>query len=158
MSGPASNGPARIVVGVDGSEGSKRALRWAARQAGLTGAVVEAVIAWHFPAFLSWAPATPADDYDIAGIARQVLTQTLREVFGSTPPARLRTRVVEGHPAQVLMEASDGAELLVVGSRGYGGFADALLGSVSTYCVHHAQCPLTIIRPPGLTAPGNGVG
>ena len=81
-----------------------------------------------------------------------MLTGTLGEVFGAAFPAGLRTRVVEGHPAQVLVEASQGAELLVVGGRGYGGFADALLGSVSTYCIHHAQCPLTIIRPAGQAA------
>ncbi len=152
MSGSSGDARARIVVGVDGSEGSGQALRWAARQAGFTGAVVEAVIAWELPAFFGWAPAVPGGDYDFAGAARQVLTETLAQVFGSALPAGLRTRVVEGHPAQVLVEASQGAELLVVGSRGYGGFADALLGSVSTYCVHHAQCPLTIIRPAGQAA------
>jgi len=59
------------------------------------------------------------------------------------------TRVIEGYPAQVLVNASAGADLLVVGNRGHGGFADVLLGSVSTFCVHHARCPVTVIRPAG---------
>jgi nucleotide-binding universal stress UspA family protein len=84
---------------------------------------------------------------DLAKLARQALTDALDEVFGPDRPAGLQTHVVEGFAAQVLVAASEGAELLVVGSRGYGGFADALLGSVSTYCVHHAHGPVTVIRP-----------
>jgi nucleotide-binding universal stress UspA family protein len=136
----------RIVVGVDGSEGSKKALRWAAHQAGLTGATLEAVIGWEYPAFYGWAPAIP-DDVDLGQIAADALERAIAEVFGPDRPARLVTRVVSRHPALALVEASEGAELLVVGSRGYGGFADALLGSVSTFCVHHADCPVTVIRP-----------
>jgi nucleotide-binding universal stress UspA family protein len=146
MNGPGGDGTARIVVGVDGSDGSKAALRWAARQAGLTGAALEAVITWEYPTFYGWAPAYP-DDLDLASLAEQTLADALDEVFGSDRPAWLRSRVLEGHPGQVLIEASAGAELLVVGSRGYGGFADALLGSVSTYCLHHGRGPITIIRP-----------
>ncbi|HUY47918.1 MAG TPA: universal stress protein [Streptosporangiaceae bacterium] len=146
MSGSASGGQARIVVGVDGSAGSTEALRWAARQARLTGAALEAVIAWQYPAFFGWAPVGP-DDADIGKIAERALSDALNEVFGPDWPDWVRTRVVEGYPAQALVNASAGAELLVVGSRGYGGFADALLGSVSTYCVHHAHGPVTVIRP-----------
>ena len=137
---------ARIVVGVDGSEGSKNALRWAVRQAGFTGATLEAITGWEFPAFYGWAPVMP-DDVDFGQLAERALTDTLDEVFGPDRPSRLVTRVVCRHPALALVEASEGAELLVVGSRGYGGFKDALLGSVSTYCVHHARCPVTVIRP-----------
>jgi|ERR1022692_442048 nucleotide-binding universal stress UspA family protein len=151
MSESAGDRQARIVVAVDGSDGSKQALRWAARQAEFTGACLEVVIAWQYPAFYGWAPAYP-DDYDLAHIAEEALTEALDEVFGADRPDWLQSRVVEGHAAQVLVDASAGAELLVVGSRGYGGFADALLGSVSTYCVHHAHCPVTVIRPPGQTA------
>jgi nucleotide-binding universal stress UspA family protein len=140
-------GERRIVVGVDGSEGSKHALRWAARQAGFTGATLEAVTGWEYPAFYGWAPALP-EDLDYEDLARRGLTDTLGEVFGDHPP-RLETRVVPRHPALALVEASEGAELLVVGTRGYGGVADALLGSVSTYCVHHAHCPVTVIRSAG---------
>ena len=135
----------RIVVGVDGSEGSKTALRWAVRQAGFTGAALEAVIGWQYPAFFGWAP-VGIDDVDFGQVAAQTLTETLDEVLGPDRPGSLLARVVAEHPAQALVEASKDAELLVVGSRGYGGFADALLGSVSTYCVHHAHCPVTVIR------------
>ncbi len=146
MNTSGGGGQARIVVGVDGSESSKEALRYAARQAGLTGAGVEAVIAWQYPAFYGWAPPYP-DDFDLAQIAERALTETIDQVLGPDLPARLRTRVLEGHAAQVLVEVSAGADLLVVGSRGYGPLADMLLGSVSTYCVHHAHCPVTVVRP-----------
>ena len=146
MNEPGNEERPRIVVGVDGSEGAQNALRWAARQAQYTGATLEVVIGWQYPAFYGWAPAVP-DDADYGQIAEQVLTETLDKVFGPDRPARLLTRVVARHPAEALVEASEGAELLVVGNRGHGGFADALLGSVSTYCVHHAHCPVTVIRP-----------
>jgi nucleotide-binding universal stress UspA family protein len=149
MTGPGGGRP-RIVVGVDGSDCSKQALRWAARQAEFTGASVEAVAAWRFPAFYGWAPADP-EDLDFAGFAGQALAAAVDDVFGPDHPAWLRTRVIEGHAGQVLVGASADADQLVVGSRGYGGLADALLGSVSTYCVHHARCPVTVIRPTGHT-------
>jgi nucleotide-binding universal stress UspA family protein len=147
MSG-SGEGQHRIVVGVDGSEGSEKALRWAARQAELTGAKLEAVTGWEYPAFYGWAPAMP-EDYDYEDLAGRAQAKAIDEVFGSSRPATLETQVVARHPALALVEASEGAELLVVGSRGYGGFADALLGSVSTYCVHHAHCPVVVIRPAG---------
>ena len=139
--------PPRIVVAVDGSEGSANALRWAARQAGYAGATLEAVIAWQFPAFFGWAP-VGADSADFGSIAEKTLNDTLNEAFGSQWPEWVQTRVVEGYPGRVLVEAADGADLLVVGSRGHAGFADALLGSVSTYCVQHAPGAVTVIRPP----------
>jgi len=149
MNGSGSGGRSRIVVGADGSEGSKEALRWAARQAEFTGATLMAVITWQYPAFYGWVP----EDVDFAQLAQRALDETLAEVFGAARPARLETCVTEGFAAQVLVAASEDAELLVVGSRGYGGFADALLGSVSTYCVHHAHGPVTVIRPPDHHAP-----
>jgi nucleotide-binding universal stress UspA family protein len=136
------------VVGVDGSDGSRNALRWAARQAGYTGATLEAIIGWEYPAFYGWAAAIP-DDLDYDKLAEHALDEAVDEVFGRDRPAWLRTRVVCKHAALALVEASEGAELLVVGSRGHGAVADVLLGSVSTYCVHHARCPVTVIRPPG---------
>jgi nucleotide-binding universal stress UspA family protein len=142
------DGNARIVVGVDGSDGSKQAMRWAARQAEFTGATLLAIVTWQYPTFYGWVPPYP-DDMDLAHLAQQALTEALDEVFGPDRPARLETSVIEGFAAQVLVSASEDAELLVVGSRGYGGLADALLGSVSTYCVHHAHGPVTVIRPAG---------
>lgn len=140
------SGPGRIVVGVDGSERSKDALRWGARQAELTGATIDAIVASQFPAFYGWTSADLVGP-DFARFAGQALADAIDEVFGPDHPASLRTRVVEGHAGQVLVEASAGADLLVVGNRGYGGFYGVLLGSVSTYCVHHAHCPVTVIRP-----------
>ena len=141
-----TSGPARIVVGVDGSEGSREALRWAIRQAELTGAALDAVIAWQYPAFFGWAP-VGAGDADFAKIAGETLTGALNKVLGTEWPAWVRTQVSEGYPPEVLVKAAEGADLLVVGCRGYGGFTDMLLGSVSTYCAHHAHGPVTIIRP-----------
>jgi nucleotide-binding universal stress UspA family protein len=146
MNGSGSEQNGRIVVGVDGSEGSKNALRWAARQASLTGATLEAVIGWEYPAFYGWAAAIP-DDLDYDKLAEHALDVALDEVLSRQRPPWLRTRVVCRHPALALIEVSKGAELLVVGSRGHGALADMLLGSVSTYCVHHAHCPVTVIRP-----------
>jgi nucleotide-binding universal stress UspA family protein len=141
-------GQGRIVVGVDGSECSEHALRWAARQAELTGAALDVIAASQFPVFYGWTSADLVGP-DFARFAERALTDTVHEVFGPDRPAWLRTRVVEGHAGQVLVEESAGAELLVVGNRGYGGFYGVLLGSVSTHCVHHAHCPVTVIRPAG---------
>jgi nucleotide-binding universal stress UspA family protein len=149
MNGAGNDGHGRIVVGVDGSEGSKEALRWAARQAELTGATLLAIITWQYPAFYGWVP----EDVDFAELAQRALNEALDEVFGANRPARLQTSVTEGFAAQVLVAASEGAGLVVVGSRGYGGFTDAVLGSVSTYCVHHSHSPVTVIRPSDHPAP-----
>ena len=145
MSEPASH-PARIVAGVDGSAESVQALRWAARQAELTGSELQVVTAWDYPAFYGWAPAN-ADEPDLADLARTAQNDALREVFGADRPDWVRPTVIEGPAARLLVEASKQADLVVVGSRGYGGLADAVLGSVSTYCVHHAHGPVTIVRP-----------
>jgi nucleotide-binding universal stress UspA family protein len=145
MTAPAER-RASIVVGIDGSDCSKDALRWAAQQAELTGATLEAIIVWDYPTLSGLAPANPRE-LGLSSLAEQALAHAVDEVFGADHPAWLRTRVVEGHAAQVLVDASADAELLVVGSRGYGRFASALLGPVSTRCVHHARCPVTVIRP-----------
>jgi nucleotide-binding universal stress UspA family protein len=137
----------RIVAGVDGSASSLEALRWAIGQAELTGSSVDAVIAWQPPAAsgLGWGAAL-ADDTDYAELAAKTVTEAVSMVADPASWVRVRPMVGEGNPAQVLLDASAGADLLVVGSRGHGGFASALLGSVSLHCTHHAHCPVVVIR------------
>jgi nucleotide-binding universal stress UspA family protein len=134
----------RIVVGIDGSEASKQALRWAIEQARLSGATVDAISAWEYPVGYGWGPVVDAEG--LLKASQQVLAETLVEVAGDNPPVPIRTQVIEGHPAYVLLQAAGGAQLLVLGCRGHGGFVGALLGSVSQYCVQHAPCPVVIIR------------
>ena len=139
----------RIVAGVDGSPSSISALRWAVRQAELIGATVDAVISWHYPAYAGgygWAPIGVGTAFDFKDIAEKVLADAISTACAPVSSVPVRARVVEGNAAQVLLDASDGADLLVVGSRGHGGFAEALLGSVSQHCVHHARCPVVVIR------------
>lgn len=118
----------RIVVGVDGFESSKAALRWAIRQAKLTGAVVEAITAWHVPAGTGWIPAADMPDYQQDAFA--VLAEAVDEMAAVNPEVQICPRVVEGRAGQILVDAADGADLLVVGCVGHGGLAGTLLGSV----------------------------
>jgi nucleotide-binding universal stress UspA family protein len=134
----------RIVVGVDGFESSQAALCWAIRQAKLTGAVVEAVTTWQIPVGTGWIPTADMPDYQADAFA--VLTEALTEACIVDPDVQVFPRVVEGRAGPVLVDAAEGADLLVVGSRGHGGLADALLGSVGQYCTHHAPCPVVIMR------------
>ncbi|MEW2548252.1 universal stress protein [Streptomyces sp. NPDC047002] len=133
----------RVVVGVDGSPSSKEALRWAVSQAKDTGAVVEAVIAWDVPV-TGWPAAVPSRQF--AAWAAGTLDETVEDVLGAEVPVTVRRAARGGHPAKVLVDAARGADLLVVGSRGHGGFAGALLGSVGLHCARHAPCPVVVVR------------
>jgi nucleotide-binding universal stress UspA family protein len=134
----------RIVVGVDGFESSKAALRWAIRQAELTGAVVEAVTAWHIPVGTSWVPTADMPDYQEDASA--ILAEAIDEMCAVDPDVQVCPRVVEGRAGPVLVDAADGADLLVVGSMGHRGLVETLLGSVGQYCAHNAACPVVIVR------------
>lgn len=138
----------RVVVGVDGSDSSKAALSWAFRQARLTGAALEPVIAWEFPANYGYPLPVPVDT-DLEEFATEVVTRAVAGVSSPDEQVTISPKVAEGDAARVLLDASAGADLLAVGSRGHGGFAGTLLGSVSQHCAHHATVPVLIIRDPG---------
>ncbi len=134
---------AHVVVGVDGSEESRQALRWAFQYAQMSNAPVEAVIAWEIPASYGWP--VVYDDVQFEKQAGEALEEAIHDVLGENADAVTR-RVEQGHPASVLIAASEHAQLLVVGSRGHGAFAGMLMGSVSRHCVQHAHCPVVVIR------------
>jgi nucleotide-binding universal stress UspA family protein len=137
--------PGRIVVGIDGSPASIEALAWAGRQASLTTASLEIVMTWDWPASYGWALPYPSD-YDPAESTRAAAVEAASGLRANYPNIEISTRVEEGHPAPVLVEASKGASLLVVGSRGHGEFVGMLIGSVSEFCATNAHCPVLIHR------------
>jgi nucleotide-binding universal stress UspA family protein len=142
----------QIVVGVDGSPSSQAALQWAADQAVRTGADVEAVIAWEYPAVAAGfglAPGTLVPSSQYREYSNKVLANAISRVTGPGSSVRFSTRVGEGNAAQILLNEAAGAELLVVGSRGHGTFAGAVLGSVSHRVAHHAPCPVVVVRGNG---------
>jgi nucleotide-binding universal stress UspA family protein len=135
----------RVVVGVDGSACGARALAWAAEQATRTGAALEMVTAWQWPTSYGWALPLPSD-FDPASGARQVQTDALTAVRADHPDLNVTEVVAEGSSAQVLIDRSEDADLLVVGSRGHGELTGMLVGSVSEHCVAHAHCPVVVVR------------
>jgi nucleotide-binding universal stress UspA family protein len=132
----------RIVVGVDGSPASLAALRFAHRQAQLTGAELHAVTTWTYPLSFD----DPVDPTDWQANAETVLDTALGEALAASDAAGVLRHVAEGHPAGVLLGSVEAADLLVVGSRGHGGFAGMLLGSVSQHVVAHSPCPVVVVR------------
>jgi nucleotide-binding universal stress UspA family protein len=142
----------RLVVGVDGSPSSVAALRWAIAEAELTGDTVEAVIAWQYSIATGgygWAPVMMDDGIDMRAVAEKTLTEAIDQAVRPGNAVTVERRIVEGYASSVLVDASAHADLLVVGSRGHGTFADALIGSVSQNCAHHAKCPVVIVRGRG---------
>lgn len=134
-----------IVVGVDGSESSKYALKWAARLAPSLGATIHAIVAWEYPIVFNLEAGLPgAWQPDVT--AKEILNETLDTVFGKERPAGLKGSISQGHPTFVLLDASKKAEMLIVGSRGLGGFSGLLLGSVSSACAEHAKCPVLVVH------------
>jgi nucleotide-binding universal stress UspA family protein len=142
---PDDSGAARIVVGIDGSESSVKALREARRLADALRAPLEAVAVWQqshsmYDFYQSQSGWTPEKDIE------KLLRDAADAAFGSDYPERFTMSTLQGPAAKALIRHSVGAEMLVLGSRGHGGFAGLLLGSVSTACVAHATCPVLIVH------------
>ncbi|HVF32604.1 MAG TPA: universal stress protein [Acidimicrobiales bacterium] len=140
---------ARIVVGVDGSDVSRAALAFALDEARLRGARLDVVVAWHEP-YSAAAIAPIATD---PAVFSDAATRTLEDALASSDltGVEIGRRVERGGPAEALLRAAEGADLLVVGSRGHGGFTGLLLGSVSQQVVHHAPCPVVVVPLRGRT-------
>jgi nucleotide-binding universal stress UspA family protein len=132
----------RIVVGVDGSPASLHALRFAHGQADLTGAELYAVTTWTYPLSFD----DPVDPTDWQANAEAILDTALTEALPMSAVPGVRRHVTEGHPAGVLLASVGEADMLVVGSRGHGGFTGMLLGSVSQHVVAHGPCPVVVVR------------
>ncbi len=137
----------RVVVGVDGSAESVAALGWAAKYAQQAGATVRAVLAWHYPGAvggppMEHSPLRPEEEREMQDRLNEVIAQ----VYPGPGPSGVEAKVSYGHPAEVLIDESADAGLLVVGHRGHGGFAGMHIGSVSIHCVTAAHCPVTVVR------------
>jgi nucleotide-binding universal stress UspA family protein len=132
----------RIVVGVDGSESAQEALRWAIDEARRRDAAVKVVYAWHQP-FMS--ACGFIGEWDPFKEEAQHLLDAAVDGVDATGVSTIERKLVTGGAAQALIRAARGAALLVVGSRGRGGFTGLLLGSVSQHAAHHAPCPIAII-------------
>jgi nucleotide-binding universal stress UspA family protein len=137
-----------VMVGVDGSRGSRKALTWAAAEAAEHGADLLVVRVWeHHLLSPSGSGTVPtAEIPEGADEAAEELLQIIKEELGEDPPVVAQPVVKQGRAAEVLIEQSAGADLLVVGTRGHGGFAGLVLGSVSQHVAAYAQCPVTVVR------------
>jgi len=142
--------PGRVVVGVDGSESSIRALQWAARQAHWMGATLEVVTAWNFPegpaplgidAHVPW-----PDELELMAEAQNALDAVIDDALSATSAEPVHGQMIKGEAASVLLNVARDADLLVVGSSGLGAFKELLLGSVTERCLRHASGPVAVVR------------
>jgi nucleotide-binding universal stress UspA family protein len=137
----------QVVVGVDGSTESVAALKWAASYATATGGQVRAVMAWHYPSAAGPAPVGVAPE-SISDEVRHHMAETVSKAVADAEldSELVQVQVAYGHPAEVLVDRSAEADMLVVGSRGHSTFTAMLVGSVSLNCVTHAACPVPVVR------------
>ncbi|MEO7121747.1 MAG: universal stress protein [Lacisediminihabitans sp.] len=135
----------RIVVGVDGSESSLAALRWGQRLSAALNLDIQVISVWQYPV-MALGTFYPIEGWSPEEDTKQILAGVVQTVFGDTPPLSLSTLVRSGPAAPALIEESEGAEMLIVGSRGRGGFVGLLLGSVSSTVSEHAHCPVLVVH------------
>lgn len=136
----------KIIVGVDGSEGSRQALNWAISEAKLRGCAIEVVHVWNFiPPMDPIGGFILIPDKDLQQSAQLVVTNMLNSVSETASSIEISTHVERGSASQILMDRAKTAELLVVGRRGHGGFIGLLIGSTAAQVSHHAQCPVVIV-------------
>lgn len=131
-----------IVVGVDGSPGSRDAVRWAAEQARLTGAGLRAVASWRWPNYVTRIP----PGADLRSDTLYALQEVAGEIRAGYPDVPISEHVVEGPAGPALLSQADGATLLVVGAQGRAAYPGMLLGSVAEYCVRNGRCPVVVVR------------
>ena len=139
-----------IVVGIDGSRGSESALRFAAEEALLRSVKLRVVIAWHVTPTVYMSTGALAA-YDLESMEQSVhdtAEQEVERVLGPQRSDNIEVEARQGTAAAILIDESRRAQLLVVGSRGHGGFAGLLLGSVGQHCAAHSHCPVAIVHPP----------
>ncbi|MEV0267811.1 universal stress protein [Hamadaea sp. NPDC050747] len=141
----------RIVVGVDGSEAGRRALRWAATEAEIRGGTVQAITVWNWDGTGSFAPMATSPDEERER-ARTVLAREVGPIVNDFPTVTITADVVEGHPARELTKAARDADLLALGSHGHSHVYQAVLGSISDECVRTATCPVVVV-PANRTQP-----
>jgi nucleotide-binding universal stress UspA family protein len=137
---PGTEANSVVVVGIDGSDDSMVALRWAESYARDTGAALSLVTVWEWPISYGYLALPP--EYSPDTDANATVEKALAEV--SLPPEQVETLVVEGSAGRELVRLAGDADLLVVGSHGHGAIGSVLLGSVSSYCVHHAAVPVVV--------------
>ncbi len=139
---------AAIVVGVDGSDSSADAARWAVAQAKLTGAALRAVASWRWPNYVTRIP----PGADLAADTTRTLREVLTTVLADYPDVAVTEHVIEGPAGPALLSQAQDASLLVVGARGRAAFPGMLLGSVAEYCVRNGKCPVVVVRASALGA------
>lgn len=136
-----------IAVGVDGSKHAEAALGFAAQEASLRGARLLIVCVWDIPMMIEPVGNYPEESFEaLREDAESIVGPAVARVAELQPLVACEGKVIEGRPAAVLLEEAQQADMIVVGSRGRGGFASLLLGSVSQQLVHHAPCPVVVVR------------
>ncbi|GAA2773139.1 universal stress protein [Saccharopolyspora taberi] len=136
--------PQTVVAGIDGSEESVSALRWAAEYVERVGGILHAVTIWHQPVQFGYRLPTP--DTELERRARQSLDSTVEAVRGEFPGVDIRPRLVRGQVIDEFVGMSEQADLLVLGNKGHGAFTGMMVGSVALKLVHHAKCPVVVVR------------